>query len=64
MDKNMDTKKKDKIVRIIIFAIFLILGTYFIFIETWLLPIKIIIFVILVLVLKSAIFPENKNKSI
>jgi len=60
----MDTKKKDKIVRIIIFAIFLILGTYFIFIEIWLLPTKIIIFVILVLILKSAIFPKNKNKSI
>ncbi len=59
----MDIKKKDKIVRIIIFAIFLILGTYFIFIETWLLPTKIIIFIILVLILKSAVFLKNKNKS-
>lgn len=56
----MDTKKKDKIINIIIFAIFLILGTYFIFIETWLLPIKIIIFIVFVLILKSAVFPKNK----
>ncbi len=60
----MNTKKKDEIVRIIIFVIFLILGTYFIFIETWLLPTKIIIFIVLVLILRSAVLPKNKSKSI
>ena len=60
----MDTKKKDKIINIIIFAIFLILGTYFIFIETWLLLTKIIIFIVFVLILKLAIFSKNKKKLI
>ena len=47
---------------IIIFVIFLMLGTYFIFIETWLLPVKIIIFIVLVVILKLAIFSKNENK--
>jgi len=57
----MNTKKKDQIVKIIIFVVFLSLGSYFIFIETWLLPVKIIIFVILVLTFKLAIFKKGSD---
>jgi len=57
----MDTKKKDKILRTIYFGIFLLLGIYFIFMETWFLPIKIITFIVLVLILKLVCFPRSKK---
>jgi len=50
--------KKDA-VNFILFVIFLSLGTYFIVIEIWLWPVKVVIFVILVLVLKSMIFSKK-----
>lgn len=50
--------KKDAI-NILLFAVFLSLGTYFIIIETWLWPVKAVIFIIIVLVLKSTFFSKK-----
>lgn len=52
---------KEDAINILLFTIFLLLGAYFIFIETWLLPVKILIFVVLVVVLKSVFFQRSKK---
>jgi len=44
------------IINIILFIVFLSIGIYFIAIEAWLLPVKIVIFVLLFLILKSVLF--------
>lgn len=50
---------KDKMVNIVIFIVFLIPITYYIWIETWLLPVKIIIFALAVLTLRSVLFQKK-----
>jgi hypothetical protein len=58
MKKHYD---KDEIISIVYFVVFLLLGTYFILIETWLLPVKVVIFIVLGIVLKVVCFPKNKK---
>jgi len=57
----MENQKKLSKLNIILFIVFLLLGTYFLIIETWLLPVKIIIFVILFLVLKSTLLSKKQG---
>jgi len=54
----MENQELNKL-NIFLFIIFLSLGIYFLIIETWLLPVKIIIFVILFLVLKSTLLSKK-----
>jgi hypothetical protein len=48
----------------VLFIIFLSIGTYFIIIETWLLPVKLLIFILLFFILKSILFPKRKKASL
>ena len=69
-DRNIikNRRFKDSTINIVLFVIFLSLITYFIIIETWFLPVKIIMFIVSFLILKSVLFPKkqqsnNKHKS-
>ena len=52
---------KDNIINIVLFIVFLSFGTYFITIETWLLPIKIVTFIVLFLILKLVLFSKKQT---
>jgi len=54
---------KTNIINIILFIIFLSLIIYFIIIETWLLPIKIVIFIVSFLILKSVLFSQKQQNN-
>lgn len=57
--KELIKKQKNGMISIVFFIVFLLLGTYFIWNETWMFLVKIIIFIMLFLTLKSICFQKK-----
>jgi len=56
----MKWSKKENIMKMSFFVIMLAVIGYFIYIETWLLPVKVIIFILAIFILKSVLFSKKQ----